>query len=385
MPTVDAIYRYLRDHQAAMVDELRSYVSIESGTRDIEGVNRVGERLTAAFEELGFAVESIPESECGNHRVARRSGSGQGRLLVLIHLDTVWPRGTLSENPFRVEAGRAYGPGVLDMKGGWVVLLSALRALRHFNWDGLGEIRVFMTADEEVGSPRGRAHIEREAEQADWALVMEPARENGAVVVERGMVGAMYLTVHGRTAHTVVRERGASAIAEAAHKILALEALNDPTQGVLVTVGTIEGGSARQVVPDRVHLSIDLRAPRTEVASTLVARVQEIAEHCQVPGTSSTLTGGITRPAFERSPASERLLELAQACGREVGLKIPAAATRAGSDGNFTAALGVPTLDGLGPDGANTCSRDEYVVVDSLPRRAAILAGLIAGLPALPR
>lgn len=377
------LYQNLARQQAAMVDELGRYVGIESGSRDKAGVDRAGYAVAEAFRELGFTVERLPEGECGDHLVARRHGGGRGRLLALIHLDTVWPRGTLAENPFRVEDGRAFGPGVLDMKGGWVVLLWALRALRDAGWDGLASITVFLTGDEELGSPAGRPWIEREARAADWALVMEPARENGDLVTQRGMVGAVHFDILGITAHTVAAERGASAITEAAYKILALERLTDAARGALVNVGTIEGGSARQVVPDRVRLSVDLRAPSADLAGELLARVTAIAEARQVAGTTTVMTGGITRPAFEPSAGTERLLRLAQECGRALGLSLNGAATRAGSDGSFAAALGVPTLDGLGPQGANAVSRQEYVLVDSLPQRAALLASLIAGLPAL--
>jgi glutamate carboxypeptidase len=378
---IAALHRYLVTQQPALVRELETFVSLESGSRDREGVNRVGVELAAALATLGFAVERRLEREAGDHLVARRAGAGHGRLLVLIHLDTVWPRGSFGETPFRVDSNQAWGPGVLDMKGGWVVLLGALRALAEVGWNGLASTTVFVTADEELGSPTGRRWIEEEARRADWALVLEPARENGALVIQRGMVGALALEVTGATAHTTNRDRGASAIRAIAGKVLALEGLNDPEAGVLVNVGTISGGSARQVVPDHASISIDLRAPSAELAEVLLARVRAIAEETTVAGTRAILFGGITRPAFPASTGTLRLLRLAQRCGAELGLTLEGAATRAGSDGNFTAALGVPTLDGLGPEGANACSRDEYVLLNSLPRRAALLAGIIAGLP----
>jgi glutamate carboxypeptidase len=270
------------------------------------------------------------------------------------------------------------------MKGGWVVLLGALRALRAAGWAGLASTTVFMTGDEELGSPHGRPWIEREARQADWALVLEPARENGALVTSRGMVGAVYYEIRGVAIHNTARERGASAVVEAAHKILALEALTDVPRGVLVNVGLVEGGTARQILADRVRMSIDLRAPGVAGADDLLARVREIAAQTTVSGTSTIMTGGITRPAFAQSPGAARMLQLAQECGRALGLTLDGAYTRAGSDGNFTAALGVPTLDGLGPESDGRAGRGEHVLADSLPRRAALLAGIIAGLPELP-
>lgn len=381
--TAEAL-EWLQGRQAAMVDELGRFVSIESGSYDVEGVNRVGRQLTQDFRELGFSVDRILESGCGDHLVARRNGSGTRHLLALIHLDTVWPAGTLAENPFRVKDGRAYGPGVLDMKGGWVVLLNALRALDQLGWDGLARTTVFMTADEELGSPTGRRHIEDLAKQVDWAVVMEPARAGGNLCIQRSMVGAVYLEVTGKTAHTVYAdENAASAIEEIAHKIVALNALSDRERGVLVNVGTISGGSARQVIPDRATVSVDLRAPTTALGDELLGQVEEIASRRYVPGTTTTLRGGITRPAYEAGDGTLRMLDLARECGRELGLELDGVSSQGGSDGSFTGGMGMPTLDGLGPEGANSCSRDEYVLVDTLPTRAALLAGIIAGLPEL--
>ncbi|MGI8688800.1 MAG: M20 family metallopeptidase [Thermomicrobiales bacterium] len=385
MTAVQEYYRWLQEQQDVIVAELERYVTIESGSRDKEGVDRVGRALSPAFSDLGFTIERIPEETCGDHLVARRSGSGTGRLLVLIHLDTVWPAGSLTTNPFRVDEGRVYGPGTRDMKGGWVVLLAALRALRNASWAGLAETTAFITGDEELGSPRGRPWIEREARRANWALVMEPARDNGGLVTRRGMVGAVYFDIEGQATHATSKPLGVSAIVEAAHKILALEALTDVERGILVNVGIAEAGNARQVIPDHARLSIDLRAPGAAEAEALIAALKRIAADPIVPGTRTVMSGGITRPAFETSPGTEHLLQLAQACGRELGLTFGGNYTRAGSDGNFTATLGVPTLDGLGPEGGSGASRREHILLASIPQRAAMLAGIIAGLPGLLR
>ncbi len=383
MPDVLSYYDYLKGQEDVMVTELGHYVKVESGSREKEGVDRVGYFITEAFKSLGFEIERISEMSCGDHLVARRKGSGKGRALALIHLDTTWPKGSLKENPFRVEDGKVYGPGIRDMKGGWVVLLGALRALRSARWDGLAEMTVFMTGDEELGSPRGRQWIEKEARKADWALVMEPARDNGSMVISRGMVGAVYFEIRGIAIHNTSRHLGASAIVEAAHKILALEGLTDVDNGILVSVGLIEGGTARQILPDKVTMSIDLRAPDVKSAEELLKRVHEIAGQTTVKGTRTMMTGGITRPAFEATPASHRMLELAQECGRLFAQEIEGIYVRSGSDGNFTGALGVPTLDGLGPESSGNSGRSEHIVIESLPRRAAILAGIISGLPDL--
>ena len=383
MPDVLKFHQYLKSHEDDMVAELGRYVKIESGSREKEGVDRVGYVVSEAFTDLGFEIERIPEMGCGDHVIARRSGAGTGRALALIHLDTLWPRGSLEANPFRIEDGKVYGPAIRDMKGGWVVLLWALRALREAGWDGLAKMTVFMTGDEELGSPRGRQWIEEVARQADWSLVMEPARDNGAMVVSRGMVGAVYFEILGVAVHATSRNLGASAIVEAAHKILALEALTDVGEGILVSVGLIDGGTARQILPDKVRMSIDLRAPDVKSANALVQHVREIASRTTVEGTRTIMTGGITRPAYESSPTSRRMLKLARECGAALGHTFDGIYVRSGSDGNFTGALGVPTLDGLGPESSGDSGRTEHVLIESLPRRAAILAGIISGLPGL--
>lgn len=364
--------------QPAMTALLREFVEIESGSYDKAGVDNVGRMLAARFETLGFGVERLAEATTGDHLVATRRGSGSGRLLVLIHLDTVWPAGTLEEIPFEIRDGRATGPGVLDMKGGWVVLLSALDALRDIGWDGYELITVFMTADEQLGSPTGRPAIERIAADHDWAIVMEPARESGAFVTKRGAVGAVFVDVEGITAHAMGTIAGASAVVEAAHIAIELEQLTDREQGVIVNVGILNGGSARQVVPDRARMTIDLRAPTPEKADWLVERVTNIISHRTVDGTRAKLSGGITRPAYAADQVDSDLYRTAGRCARSVGIEPAAESTRGGSDANFTASRGIPTLDGLGPEGANGCTRSEYVVLDSLPRRTALLAGLIA-------
>lgn len=382
-PLMPALFDYLSGRQDQMVEELGRYVSCESGSYDKAGIDRVGAEVAAAFRELGFTIDTIPETEFGNHLVARRRGSGVGRLLALIHLDTIWPAGTLAENPFRVSDGRAYGPGILDMKGGWVVLLEALRALAHVGWDGLASTTVFMTGDEQLGSARGRPWIEKEAESADWSLVMEPAREGGHLCIQRSLLGSMIFDVTGKPAHTVRSHQGASAIDELAYKIVALRELHDPERGVLVNVGLIEGGSARQVLAGRAKATIDVRAPNSELADELMTAVREIGERVYVPGTTTTVTGRIHRPAFIPSEGTRQLLALAQKQAAALGMQVEGVGTQGGSDGCFTAAMGVPTLDGLGPEGFHSGSRDECVLIESLPRRAALLAGLIASLPTL--
>ncbi|MGH7070964.1 MAG: M20/M25/M40 family metallo-hydrolase [Acetobacteraceae bacterium] len=382
MATVSRHFEFLKAQQGEMAAELKRYAAIESYSRDKAGIDRVGSLVIKAWQELGFATETIAQAESGNHIIARRTGKGRGHLLCHMHLDTTDPMGTITGNPVEERDGRVYGPGTIDMKGGWVVLLGAFRALRAARWDGLASATIFICGDEELGSPTGRPHIEKAAQHADWQVIMEPAREGGNLLISRGVVGAIYFTIGGKFA-LATSGQGASAIVEAAHKILAIQKLVDASRKRLLNVGLVEGGSARQMVATKAWLSIDLRAPDQKEAEELVAAVREVADKVDVPGTRTVMSGGITRPAFPRHQGNLRMLHLAQEVGRELGLDIQEAPTTpGGSDGSFGAAMGIASLDGLGPRGGRA-DRGQYVITDSLPERAALLAGVIERLPNL--
>jgi glutamate carboxypeptidase len=376
---------YLRERQREAVIELKRYCSIESGSRDKAGVDRVGTVVRRAWQELGFRCETIPIQGSGDHIIARRRSANpnaRGRLLCHMHLDTTQPTGTIREHPVLEKDGRVYGPGIHDMKGGWIVLLGAIRALRALDWDELASITVFLCGDEELGSPTARPHIEEECRHADWQIVLEPAREGGNLATSRGVVGAIYLNVQGEFAPST-SGKGASAIVEAAHKVIAVSKLSVPDRKKLLNVGIVEGGTARQAVAAKAWLSIDLRAQTQEDAEDLVRSVRAIADQVVVPGTKTVMSGGITRPAFPRNEGNVRMFRIAQEVGREIGLDLEEAPTQVGgSDGNFGAAMGLATLDGLGAVGGNESGR-QFIIADSLSERGALLAGLIERLPEL--
>ena len=375
-------WEYLKSIEREQIEELKRYCSIESGSRDKEGIDRVGAEVRKAWEDLGFTTETIAVEHTGNHIVARRRGKGRGRLLAHMHLDTTQPRGTIEEHPVAEKDGRIYGPGIHDMKGGWLVLLGAFRALRDAGWDGLESATIFLCGDEELGSPTARKHIEEECRKADWQVIMEPAREGGNLGTSRGVVGAIYLTVHGEFA-SATSGKGASAITEAAYKIVAIAKLSEPEKKKLLNVGIVEGGTARQAVPHKAWLSIDLRAQTQADGENLVRKVQAIADEVHVHGTRTVMTGGITRPAFPRNDGNVRMFGIAQEIGRELGLDLEEAPAQVGgSDGNFGAAMGLPSLDGMGVVGGNEAGR-QFAVANSLAERGALLAGLIERLPEL--
>ena len=365
--------------EGEMVDRLRRVVGLDSGSYDPVGVNAVGDLLQSWWEPLGFVCDRIPVPGAGDFRRFTRHLAGRGRLLILGHLDTVWPKGTAADWSFHLADGCAHGPGVGDMKGGLVMAQTAIAALLSGNFAGLGEVRHVLVPDEELGSVGSRALIEAEAEEADWVLVLEPARDNGAVVVERGAVGAMVVRANGVSAHVMHRENGASAIHALAAMVGPLEALSNAERGESINVGVLRGGDARQVVPRNCEMHIDLRAPDASSADRLLERVLEIVESGNAGRVDVSVEGGITRPAFPAA-ASERLFARAAAIAGGFAVDYPKARTIGGSDGSFSAAIGRPTLDGLGPVCLDSCSRRERIPVRSLVERGAIFAALITQL-----
>ena len=349
-----------------MIELLRELVEIESPTYS-PGVREVAERMGRELESLGASVSLLD----GNHVCAELAGR-EPHLLLIGHTDTVWPVGTLASMPFRVDGDRAYGPGIYDMKSCLVVLLEAIRRAG----DERRALRVFLTADEEMGSPTGRALLEAAAEGVAAALVVEPSTQNGNLKTARKGLGRFRLTITGRPAHAGThRAEGVSAIEELAHQVLALHALNDDEHGVSVNVGVVRGGTSENVVAAEAEAQIDVRIARAEDRGRIegvLAALEPVTA-----GAKLELSGGWTRPPLERSAGGAKLFEQARRHGRELGLELQEASSGGGSDGNIVGALGVPVLDGLGAEGGGAHAPDEHVLLDSLPIRAELLARLL--------
>jgi glutamate carboxypeptidase len=370
------IRQHLDERVPNMLQQLERFVSVESGSREKDAVDRMGAVYRQVFEELGFTAEVIEQPECGNHLVFRLRGDGTGRVLVLAHLDTVWPSGTLARWPFRVDGNRATGPGAGDMKGGIVQAVFAVRALRDLGLPLPGQLTFFFTGDEELGSPTARAHIERLGRAHDLVLVVEPASIDGEVIAARNGIGAFRVEVTGRSSHAAGGP-GASAIHALAAKVVELDRLIDWQRRVMVNVGLIEGGSARQVLAEHAAAWIDLRAPTQQLAGDLLERVRTIVEREHVPGTTATLAGIWTRPPSPQTDVQRAMFERAASLAGALGFELRGRVSSGGSDGQFTAALGIPTLDGLGPRCGEPVSAREYILVDSLAERAALIALLM--------
>jgi len=350
-----------------MLDLVRDLVEIESPTGS-PGVRAVAERLGDELEALGARAEMVG----GSHLRADLSGDG-APLLLVGHCDTVWPVGTLETMPFRIDGERAYGPGVYDMKASLVVLLDAIR--RAGDEGTRRAVRVFLTGDEEVGSVSARPFLEATADGATAALIVEPPTQGGDLKTARKGIGRFRLVIAGRAAHAADPSQGASAIDELAHQVLALNRIADAGRGITVNVGVAHGGTAENVVAARAEALIDIRVRRAEDRVDVERQLDAL--RTVVPGTEIRLEGAWKRPPLERSPGSDALFAQAREHGRALGLDLHEASSAGGSDGNLVAAVGVPVLDGLGAEGHGAHARDENVIIDSLPVRAALLARIL--------
>jgi glutamate carboxypeptidase len=366
---------YCQSQAGALRRDIETLVRLESPSDDKPAVDRCGAVLARMLEEGGAAVTRIPQVGRGDHVRAELAG-GPNRVLILGHIDTVWPVGQLARMPVREQDGRLHGPGIYDMKSSIAVAMLAVRALGVLADPRRPRIVMLWSTDEEVGSGTSRALLEEEARASDAVLVMEPSLPGGACKTQRKGCGEFTLTVRGVSAHAGIDPRkGASAIHELARQILALEALRDLDRGVSLNVGTIIGGTRANVVAETAEASIDVRVPTMEDAARIEAAVLGLRP--VNPAVTIEVLGGVGRPPLERTPGVVRLYAQARGVSRAMGRELAEGGTGGGSDGNFTAALGVPTLDGLGPDGDGAHALHEHVLLADLPWRAAFLAGLL--------
>jgi len=365
---------YLRD--------LETLVNIDCGTHTKAGVDAVARLVRERLQQFGAEIIDYPQDQYGNMLYGRWRGKGKARVLLIGHMDTVYSEGTVSQFAFRRLAGRALGPGVNDMKSGLLSGIYALGAVVKSGFDQFAEIGMFCNSEEEIGSPVARGLYAPIAHSADATLILEAARENGAIVSARKGVGHYDLIVRGKSAHAGVEpEKGANAILALAQHTVALQALNGMRPGLTLNVGVIKGGTRANVVAEHAEAQIDVRIARAADAEPLEQAMREILAREIVPGTVADLRGGITNPPMESTAATERLIGLAQNAARELGFEIQHVTTGGGSDGNYTAALGTPTLDGLGPIGGKSHNAtEEYMVVDSIVPRTAMLAKLIMAI-----
>ncbi len=361
-----------------LLDFIEALVAIESPSDDPAAVNRCGAELASRLAAIGGKVTRVASATAGDHlRVA--FGQGPRQVLMLGHFDTVWPIGQLLTMPLKREGGRLHGPGVFDMKAGIGLATLATRAVMDAG--GLANCQVVMlwTTDEEIGSNTSRALIEAEARRSEAVLVFEPSLPGGALKTSRKGVGQFEMAVRGVSAHAGLDPgKGISAVREIARQIVAIDDLQDPASGVTVTVGVLAGGTRANVVPAEAHAVIDARAVTRADAERVEQAMKTLTPF--LAGAQVTVTGGFDRPPLERTAGVVRLFEMARDVAKELGQTLEEGSAGGGSDGNFTAALGVPTLDGFGAVGDGAHAIHEHVEIEALVPRAAVIGGLLARL-----
>jgi len=372
--------RLLKPRLPDMLATLRRFVIAESPSLEKAAADRCCGLIAEEWRKRGARVERIAQKHRGDHlRITYRPQKFRpaGQLMVLGHYDTVYSTGTLRKMPFRVSSGRAYGPGTFDMKAGIVQALFALQALQQ-NKAGRRKRVVFLwTSDEEIGSESSRKLLEAEARRSDAVFVLEPSfGPRGLLKTARKGVGEAELIVHGRASHAgLAPEEGINAIHELAQQLARIEKWNDLRRGVTINAGTVEGGTRTNVIPECARAVLDLRALHVSDVRRLERRLHSLRPVHQ--GARIEVRGGFNRAPLERK-MSATLFARAESLAAKMGLSLGECTAGGGSDGNFTAALGIPTLDGLGAVGDGAHSSHEHVLINTMPARAALLASLLA-------
>jgi glutamate carboxypeptidase len=379
---VDPILSYLRGRAAAIVETIRQFAECESPSDDPAAVGRFVELVSDRAAPFA-RVKTYPGGRFGKHVVCEMRLPGRrkiGQILALGHSDTVWPMGTLRGMPFRQEKGRLWGPGVLDMKAGIAFFLFAAEALRELEMPARSKVLLQLNSDEEVGSLSSRPLTEKNAARSKAVLVLEPGTGlEGKLKTARKGVGDFTIRVSGKASHAGVDfQAGASAVVELARQIGRVAGFTNPARGITVNPGVIAGGTRSNVVAAEAHAVVDIRVLRLKDAAGLEKKFRGLKpfdRRCRIE-----VTGGLNRPPMERSAGIVRLFRTAERLAAELGVKVEESLTGGGSDGNFTAALGVPTLDGLGGVGEGAHAANESILVNRIADRTALLAKLLAEL-----
>ena len=375
------LLNHFSSRRAQILEEIRTLVEMESPTLDCEATTAVTSFLVPEFESLGARVKLYP-TENGSHLIAHipfNAPVASNPIMLLGHADSVWPHNTLATMPFRIEDGRAYGPAVFDMKGNVVLMLEALRAISSLGLRLSHPVTVFLSCDEESGSASSRSLIEAEARSCAAVLVLEPPLPGGIVKTERKGIAAFEIKTHGISAHAGLEpEKGVSAIVEMAHQILKLQQMVDLPAGISINTGVIKGGTYSNVVAAEASIEVDVRFPKIADGELIIDQIHRLSP--VLTGTRVEVIGGLNRPPLERTADVIALFESAKRVASELGFELKEGSVGGGSDGNFTGALGIPTLDGLGIDGAGAHAKHEHIIIDDIPRRAALLTGLLRSL-----
>lgn len=354
--------------------EVMHLSAIDSPTGYIPGIVLTSDWFVARLTALGATLTESTSPRYGPTRCLTLAGGGSRHVVLIGHVDTVYPCGTAVERPPRIDGDRLIGPGTSDMKAG---LLAAVYALEQLIADGPLPltVSVIINPDEEIGSPSSKQFMADISRQADAVLVLEAARANGGVVTSRKAIGVFHIDVHGRNAHAGADpDRGRNAIVELAHRIIAVHSLNGRIPGVTLNVGVVSGGTVSNVVPDHAWVQIDVRAPTQAAVAAITSSLHAVCQQTIILDTTASLSGGFNHPPMERNQSTQRLYMLAQQAAAEIDIALPDMASGGASDANSLAALGIPVLDGLGPVGAGGHSPQEYLHIPTAMQRVALLA-----------
>jgi glutamate carboxypeptidase len=380
---------FVENRYPSFLEDLEAMVNVDCGTFVVDGVRRIADMMQQRLVSAGWKVErrqhepgpSTAPEQLGDLLICSLAGGlpGGRRMMLIGHMDTVFPDGTAVARPFRVDGSRAFGPGVSDMKGGLLGGLHAVGALLDAGFEDFDSITYVCNPDEEIGSPWSNLAIRELAPQHDVCFVLEGARENGDIVSARKGVADVVITFAGQAAHAGVEpERGRSAVLQAAHVVVGLHELNGRWPGVTVNAGVINGGTRANVVPDHCDLRVDVRAPTNESFDAALGEVRRVASTLAVPDVEVDVLVRTGFPPMEKTRATARLVDQAVAIASELGFEVKDAATGGASDANVVSGLGVPVLDGMGPIGGADHAPGEWLDLNSVVPRVTLLAALIA-------
>ena len=378
---MSTLISYFQTLEPQMIEWLKNLINTDSPSNDKLALDTLARNLGEQLSNDGGTVETIPNNLGGNHLIARFAGHSNDLkpILILGHLDTVWDKGEARRRPARLEGGKIFGPGAFDMRGGITLILAMVRYLSHKKSHIKRPFTILFDSDEEVGTPTARTLIESEAKKCAVTLVLEPCITGGALKTSRKGVGTFKITASGLAAHAGIDyHNGVSAIQEVAYQILELYNLNDFDRGTTVNPGVIRGGSRSNVVADRAEIEVDVRVKTISEGKRLVQKINSL--QTKLKGTAIKIEGSLNRPPLERTKQVIQLFQRAHQLATELGIELREGSTGGGSDGCFTAAMGISTLDGLGPDGSGAHALDEHVVLESLVPRAALLTHLVLNL-----
>jgi glutamate carboxypeptidase len=371
------VLRYCEQHASEALRFLQEMVGMESPSFDKPLIDSFVRFAARRFAEIGGRVEVQKAEKVGDHLIVRFAGGAPERVLLLGHSDTVWPTGEIHKRPFRIDAGRAFGPGVFDMKAGIAIMWLAIDALKQVQGTLPRDITVLLVSDEEIGSNSSRPLIEAEATECEAVFVLEPSLPGGTLKTARKGVGVFTVKAIGKAAHSGIDPAsGVNAIEELSRQIIKLQGMSNPARGTTVTVGVVQGGTRSNVVPAEAAAEVDVRITSMEEAERMAKLIKGLSP--ELPNARLEIRGSINRPPMERTTETVRLFQAAQNVAGKLGFALQEDSTGGASDGNFTSALGIPTLDGLGAIGGGAHAVDEWVDIESLPWRAALLAGLIS-------